>query len=221
MPKHLAQIPLEYIDTALEELKKRAEVDSTRIAIMGYSKGAELALISASRRKDIRAVVAFAPASAVFQGFKPPKYPVLSSWSEKGKDLPFVPNAYDEKFFQTYDGMYLWYKTLEQSQKLAERRIEVEKIRGDVLLISGLEDRIWPSTLMGEQIVGALYKSEFPYFYKHLGFPEAGHGIAVPPGEPTTGVAKSLGGTAAGNAYAREIGWKRMLAFWVEVFGRE
>ncbi len=220
LPRHLVEIPLEYVELALDSLKSRHEVDAARITLVGYSKGAELALLVASRRPDVRSVVAIAPGSAVFQGFRPPDYPVISSWSAEGVGLPFVPNAYDQKFFETFDGMYLWYKTLAQHDAFAAAAIPVENINGDILLISGVEDEIWPATFMAEQIVARLHVSDFAHRVRHLAFPGAGHGIAGPPGEPLTSVAERLGGTAAGNARARSQGWRALVDFltrtWVE-----
>ena len=213
LPDHLAQIPLEYVDRALDYLIRQPEIDPDRLGIVGYSKGAELALLIASRREEIRAVVAIAPGSAVFQGFKPPEYPTISSWSLDGQDVEFVPNAYDEKFFETYDGMYLWYRTLGQQERVARAAIPVEQINGDVLMLTGAEDRIWPTTLMAEQVIARLYVADFQHAVKHLPYPEAGHGIAVPPGEPTTVVAERLGGTPAGNAFARKQAWQAIKTF--------
>lgn len=213
LPEHLAQVPIEPVLRALDQLVDHPRVDSNRLGLFGYSKGAELALLVASRRPDVRAVVAIAPGSAVFQGFKPPRYPVVSSWSLGGQDLPFVPNAYDDKFFKTYDGMYLWYRTLSQHEAVAAATIAVEKIQGDILLLSGVEDRIWPATYMAEQIVARLHVADFAHDVRHLSFPRAGHGIAAPPGEPTTGVADRLGGSASGNARAREQGWQAIRDF--------
>ena len=213
LPEHLAQVPIEPVLAALDQLAAHPSVDPDRLGIVGYSRGAELALLVAARRPDVRAVVAIAPGSAVFQGFKPPRYPVLSSWSYEGRDLPFVPNAYDEKFFETYDGMYLWYRTLAQHEAMAAAAIPVENIAGDVLLVTGVEDRIWPTTYMAEQIVARLHVADFGHDFRHLAFPRAGHGIAAPPGEPTTSVADRLGGTAEGNARARERGWRAIEGF--------
>lgn len=149
----------------------------------------------------------------MFQGFRAPDYPVLSSWSAGGRGLPFVPNAYDEHFFETYDGMYPWYRTLAQNQLVEAAAIPVERVNGDILLISGADDQIWPSTFMGEQIVARLKTREFGHEVRHLAFPRAGHGIAAPGGEPLTSVSQRLGGTVGGNAYAREQGWQAMLSF--------
>ena len=213
LQKHLAQVPLEYVDKALEHLIQHSGLDRKRIGIVGYSKGAELALVTASRHPEITAVVAYAPGSAVFQGFKPPSYPVISSWTEGGKDLAFVPNAYDKHFFQSRDGMYLWYRTLQQYEEVEKAAIRVENIEGKILLLSGARDGIWPATLMGERIVSRLHVPGKKGQCEHVVFGEAGHGIAAPPGEPTTRVAERLGGTAFGNAIARRTGWDKVKKF--------
>jgi dienelactone hydrolase len=213
LPAHMVELPLEYVERALDSLKARPGVRADQIAVMGYSKGAELALLIASRRPDVGAVVAIAPGSAAFQGFRPPDYPVVSTWSVEGAGTPFVPNAYDDRFFETYDGMYLWYRTLAQHDEMAAAAIPVERINGDILLLSGVDDRIWPSTLMGEQIVARLGVNEFEHSVRHLAFPEAGHAIAVPSGEPLTASVGRNGGTVAGNLRARTEGWAAILAF--------
>ena len=211
LPPDLIEIPVEYVESALDSLASRPEARPEGLAIVGYSKGAELGLLVASRRPDLTSVVGIAPGSAVFQGFRVPDYPVVSSWSADGRGLPFVPHAYDAYFFETFDGMYLWYRTLGQHELVAQATIPVERIQGDILLVSGVEDRIWPSTFMGEQIVARLGVNDFAYRVQHLAFAEAGHGIAGPPGEPLTSVAERLGGTAAGNARAKARGWAAIL----------
>jgi len=213
LPPHLVEIPLEYVEEALDSLAARPEVAPSRISLVGYSKGAELALLAASRRQDVSSVVAFAPGSAVFQGFRPPDYPVISSWSVGGVGLPFVPNAYDDKFFETFDGMYLWYRTLAQHDAFEAAAIPVESIQGSILLISGVDDRIWPATFMAEQIVARARVNDSAYSVQHLAFSEAGHGIAAPPGEPLTSVAERLGGSVEGNSRARREGWRAVVEF--------
>jgi hypothetical protein len=66
---------------------------------------------------------------------------------------------------------------------------------------------------MGKQIKARLYLSEFAYEFRHPAFPDAGHGIAEPPGGPTTDVAERMGGTAQGNGRARELGWSAIQRF--------
>lgn len=213
LPKNLAQIPLEYVDQAIEHLNQRKNIRIDNLGVIGYSKGAELGLLMASHRPVIKCIVAIAPGSAVFQGFKPPKFPTISSWSLNGKDVPFVPNAYDKRFFESYDGMYLWYRTLDQYDAFESAAIPVENINGNILLLSGVKDKIWPATFMGEQIIKRLHIAEFGHNYNHMAFPEAGHGIAEPPGHSTIALSNRLGGTPAGNAEARRKVWKEIKKF--------
>ena len=212
LPRHLAQLPLEYVDNVIDYFINRNDTDDNKIGVIGYSKGAELALLMASRRTEIKSVVAIAPGSAVFQGFKPPEYPTVSSWTLDGEDLPFVPNAYDKRFFETYDGMYLWYKTLAQHEAFNKAALRVDKINGDILLLSGVKDQIWPSTFMAEQLIARLHIASFPHQYNHLAFPDAGHAIAEPPGHPLSGPTRT-GGSPYGNAAARAQVWQSIKEF--------
>jgi len=117
--------------------------------------------------------------------------------------------------------MNLRYRTLRQHEAFAAAAIPVEKINGGILLLSGVEDRIGPSTFMAEQIVARLHPNGFGHGVRHLAFPEAGHGIAAPPGEPLTSVAERLGGTVAGNTRARRNGWQALRAFLARSFGQQ
>jgi len=57
----LIDVPLEYIFTALDWLRPHREVRTGGIAIMGESRGAELALLVGSYRQDVAGVIAFSP----------------------------------------------------------------------------------------------------------------------------------------------------------------
>jgi uncharacterized protein len=50
----------EDLDTAVDWLKQHSDVDTSRIAMLGHSVGAAAVLLSASRRRDISAVVSVA-----------------------------------------------------------------------------------------------------------------------------------------------------------------
>lgn len=63
LPPDLVELPLEQVGLALDSLEARDDVDARRIGVVGYSKGAELGLLVASRRRDVTSVVAFAPGS--------------------------------------------------------------------------------------------------------------------------------------------------------------
>lgn len=59
--KELRNVPLEYVFKALDWLEARPEVRADRIAVMGESRGAELALMIGSLRPDVAGVIAYSP----------------------------------------------------------------------------------------------------------------------------------------------------------------
>jgi acetyl esterase/lipase len=104
LPSELVEIPVEYFAEALRWRRLRPdEADGDRVALMGGSKGGELALLlGATYPEDIRAVVGYVPSGVVYQGvsFDPWYYVrgVRSSWTSRGKSVPFVdasPGPFD------------------------------------------------------------------------------------------------------------------------------
>ena len=219
LPKQMERIPLEYFETALEFLAQHPRVDGDRLGVIGLSVGAELALVLGSRFHQIRAVVAYAPSSVVFQSFAPTQFPKTSAWTYRGEDLPFLPFLVDEEFRRTGDGNYLRYKSLGDAAALERAFIPVERIQGAILLLSGVDDAIWPSTLMAEQLMGRLYTARFAHTFRHLAFSDAGHGIARPGYLPTGDVSSRNGGTPRGTAQAQRRGFRRLLEFLSEELG--
>ncbi len=85
---HLELIPLETFANAISWLQRQAEVDPARIGIIGVSKGAEAALLAATRDQRIRAVVAGAPSSVAWQGASFDRDgSFASSWTARGRPL--------------------------------------------------------------------------------------------------------------------------------------
>jgi esterase/lipase len=140
------------------------------IAVIGGSKGGELSLLLASRDPYIKCVVGIVPASHVFQGIAP-RFHMNSSWSYRGKDLPFVPYVLNATLFKAVvSGKFhdVYQEALENGGEKAEAaRIPVEKSNGAVLLLSGKKDQMWPSTAMCEMIVQRLEQAEFRHAFKH------------------------------------------------------
>jgi dienelactone hydrolase len=61
--------PLEYFERAIEWLKSQPEVDTNCIAVVGNSKGGELALLlGVTYPEDVRAIIGYAPSAVVWQG---------------------------------------------------------------------------------------------------------------------------------------------------------
>jgi dienelactone hydrolase len=205
LPENLERIPLEYFDEAVDYLAGLDGVDADRLGIVGVSKGGELALLLASRDPRLVTTVAFVPSSVVFQSITP-EWPTTSSWSENGEDVPFVPYLITENFRR--DRLAIMYRESLDQPQAAEAAIQVEKIQGPVLLLSGKADDLWPSDYMSDQVIARLRANDFRYTYEHIAYEDAGHLISLITEETTR-----LGGTAEGNRAAQEDAQPRMIEF--------
>jgi len=182
LPGRLRAIPLEYFSKAFTWLGTQHDlVVADEYALVGGSRGAELALLVASRHPQVKAVIAIAPSSVVLPSPVARKVEVLrgqhSPWSEKGKELPFVPMAYSWtslRGLMTGQQTKMVEKALRNSRRVKEATIPVEKIQGPILLVSFTRDDVWPSALMSEQIAGRLRDGGFRFPYEHATY-DAGH----------------------------------------------
>jgi uncharacterized protein len=202
-PKFLDMIPLEYFDQPIEWLMKNENVKGKGIVVIGGSKGGELALLLASRKPEIKGVVAFVPSSVVFQGIPEVFWPPKSSWSFKGESVPFVP--YDtSKGIDPNNLLGLYQCSLQQKEYAQKAAIQVEKINGPLLFFSGMDDKLWPSTEMCEIMCRRLQEKGFAYKYEHIKYENAGH---------TLNEYFMLGGTKEGNKKASVDSTEKMLEF--------
>ena len=227
LPKNLSQIPMEYFKKALDFLGTHPETKGAEIAVVGGSRGGELALLLASRYAQISSVVAYAPSHVMWSGYGDYKEMKRSSWSYKGKELPFVQvkmslGAMFRYFFskKPIEFTSTFLNSLKKEVK-EEAIIAVENIKGEVLLISGEDDQMWCSTLMANRVMSRLKKHNFAYGYEHLTYPNAGHFITIPyyPSthknvvHPHDKKVYALGGSTVGDLRASEDSWVRVLAF--------
>lgn len=209
LPRELERVPLETVDRAIAYLRRQPSVNPKRLAIVGVSKGAELALVSAARNPAIGAVVGIAPSSAVFQSITGQRSST-SSWTLAGKDIPFAPYVAGEKFVQSHRLGDLYEASLAAAPSEAE--IPVEKIRGPILLLAGKDDALWPSAEMAERIAQRARRHGFRYPVKILAFENAGHHVGNLPMRPTADSVR-LGGTAQGLAAAQTACWDHIVEF--------
>ena len=209
LPSELEEIPLEYFDRAASWLQKQPRVDSTKVGIIGISKGAELVLLLGSLSSKFKAIVAIAPSSVAFQSITK-NWRETSSWSHKGEPLPFVPYLVNEKFNR--DTLAIMYReSLTQKEVVDSAVIKVENATGPILLISGEGDTLWPSTEMSQNIIKRLKEHSYPYYYNHISYPNAGHSI----GTIFVNIKewKLWGGTETGNGIAQKDAQKRVIRF--------
>ncbi|RYY42057.1 MAG: dienelactone hydrolase [Sphingomonadales bacterium] len=218
LPKQLQEVPLEYFATAVAWLQAQPLVERGKIGVYGISKGGEAALLIASREPAIRAVVAVVPSSLVWQGINFADYTdVKSSFSLGGKPVAYVPYDTSAPFTSILD---LYARSLKTAAQHPDAIIAVEKINGPVLLLSGKNDSLWPSAAMADQVVARLDAKGFKSRREHIAYPDAGHGAISPPGKSAnnSGYA-NMGGTEAGNAFARSDSWARIEAFFHNSIG--
>lgn len=150
LPEELENIPLEYFDTAIDWLLQQESINKNQLIVTGWSKGAELALLLASRDERISQVVAIAPSSVVWAGIlkdwtKTPG----SSWTENGKALTHIPFRPSGKVNGLLD---LYSQSLENRNDNAKANIAVEQIKGTAVLMTGSKDEIWPSEKMAKVV---------------------------------------------------------------------
>jgi uncharacterized protein len=219
----LSEIRVEKVFEAIDYIKKSPLVDSTKIALLGISKGAELALVVASKSNSVKAVVAHLPSHVVWYGLGKWKGLNKSSWTYEGQPLPFVPYAKPQSGWFTKRIAEFYEAGLEKhSDKISPSIIKVENISGPILMTSGGKDGIWPSYLMANEIEARLKSKNFAFEVKHLYFPEAGHAIfGVLPNPNDKKAMKDLaagGGSPEANFNARRETWKETFSFLKRAF---
>jgi len=207
----LNEIPIEPVGAALVWLQARPEAAGP-IAIVGVSKGAELALLTASREPRIKAVAVGVPSSLVWQGIDQTGAPTGSSWTVEDQPLPYT--SYD--FSRGFVSIFALYAGAVDTAP-AEAEIPVERIAGPVLMISGQADTLWPSADMAARIERRLQAHDFAFPIVNIAYPDAGHAVFGPPirdpNAPALQAVLSVGGTIPALVSARADGWPRVLAF--------
>lgn len=181
-----------------------------RVAILGTSFGAEVALLTATRT-PLDAVIAVAPTSVVWPGILAGSW--SSHWTEAGAPLPWVPFVDDWTAATDPPEFRDLYETSadrhpDEAQAAA---IPVERITGDVLLVVGEDDRVWPSARFADEI--AARRTAAGLKTDVLRHPRAGHRVPFP-GEdaPTGGQRMARGGSPEADAELGALAWDAALA---------
>jgi dienelactone hydrolase len=233
LPNRLVEVPLEYVESAVEWLADRDRVRPDPLGVVGWSRGGELALLAATRCDRLRTAVGYAPSPITFQGNK-----LLSdpgpAWTADGEGRPYVPLAGPVGFRSRIVARWLRGRPLSVRPlferglaRAGEKRVRaatipVEEIGGPVLLVTGGDDRVWPADTLATRAMARLDGRSYSHTCDHLSVPGAGHDIKVPY-HPTTERATrpfplpgrslmlDMGGTPAGYARADAQAWARTL----------
>lgn len=187
LPNQLIRVPIEPFEKAVQWLKEKGY---EKIFIYGISKGAELALLTASLIKDISGVVALSPSHCVWGGMEGNKgmasksFSKISEFTWRGKEFPcmvaeltYGPAIKNLIFQRQFNLKYMYENPLKNFNE--ETAIHVEDINGDILFIYASDDLMWPSKDSVKYMVNRLKNKNWNHKVKTLEYQKASH-IMVP-----------------------------------------
>ena len=173
-PEKLDRISLDGVHAAILKAAQDPRVDGRCIAIVGGSRGAELALLLASHYPDIKAVVAIVPGSAVFPSLTDAM--TTPGFSLNDQSLPFVPMTWGATPDLLVGNLRGAFETIMRDEAAMQRAaIAVEKINGPVQFVSASRDEMWPSKEMADAMMQRLESNAFRHPFEHL-VVQGGHG---------------------------------------------
>ena len=225
LPQNLENIPLEYFLNAIRWLKSHPNVKKKHIHLYGPSKGGELVLLLASVYPDeINSAIAVAPSCVTFGGIPNEQ---LSSWTLEEKPFPIALSPSKEDVYKqlesrnSVDLAQIFIEKMENTQSFDNAFIHVENIQCPILLVSGAEDRMWPSSIYCDLILKRLDRFNSSIFRQHLCYEKAGHMITNPYDpvmtepfkHPVTGLFYEVGGSPQAQADACKDSWKIIIQF--------
>jgi dienelactone hydrolase len=233
LPQYLTEVPLEYFEKAFAWIDKRPEVDASKLAVMGGSRGGELALLLGAKLPRVRAVIADVP-SGVSWGAPQLNGTETASWTFRGAKLAFVPYSnMAPSDWITPSGEKAPAETPVFRDALAKAgpgviaaaSFEVEKTNGPILMLAGQDDQLWPSCDLAKIAMDRLVKDghDKRFADESICYPASGHGSTGIPGVPTilstaivhplSGELLALGGTPKGIARAQRDAFGRIDRF--------
>lgn len=209
LPENLVHVPIEYFNSAVAWLNNHKAVEKNAIAIFGHSRGTEAALLVAYHNPLIKSVVVRSPSSIVWQG---PGWSGFneSAWTWNNEPVDFHNVGLrdgavwlsrilrNKKLIRT---RRMFENALADHDSVKRARLPVENINANLLLLSGVDDQNWPSSIMAEMLVSILDESDFQLSYKHVAFNDAGH---RPARQSTPDDTFANGGTKEGNIEAHK-----------------
>jgi len=229
LPADLVDIPLEYFRAGIDWLIANVAVAGGRVAVMGASRGGELALLLASSYpRAVAAAVAMVPSGVVWGGLTKDRADDLIAWTRDGQAVRPLRASPGQPPAPSYrDGAIVLTPSFEarlaaaSPDELAAAEIPVERCDGPVLLLSAEDDALWPSVALAEIAVRRGRDRGTAHPIRHLRYPDAGHVFTRPAGfpvpasaeHPITGELIAYGGSPTGNAHASTGSWTEILAF--------
>ncbi len=228
IPQELVNIPLEYFENAIRWMREQPWLRDGFLAVWGASRGGELALLLGATIPTINAVIAYVASGVLHGPFEPHDPPdVPACWSSGGRPLPYLQehNNTDDPTSVDYSKSPVaesprYLSQLRDLNAVERATIPVERTQGPILLVSGRDDQIWPSSILTDIAIRRLQQHGYRFPFLHLSYEGAGHAIYIPY-SPTTqieymhpnGVHYTGGGSPRANSEAGADAWRHVLTF--------
>ncbi|MBV6878551.1 acyl-CoA thioester hydrolase/BAAT C-terminal domain-containing protein [Epilithonimonas ginsengisoli] len=166
-PAILDKIAIEDVHNAILAATQNKKINRSKIAIVGGSRGADLALLLGSYYPEISCIVAIVPSHVVFPGHT--DHFTSSCWTYQNQQLPFVPVNEESIPFLMKNDLRGGFEAMLHDQTAEDKAlIKVENINGSILLLSATKDEIIPSTPMSEKIINRLKEKKFKHKAEHI-----------------------------------------------------
>ena len=201
------RVPLESFEDSLSALHERCD----RLVVLGTSKGAEAALLLGAMHSEIDAVVGVSAPHVVWAALSQDR-PQRSSFTRAGEPLSFVP--YDDAWepdTEPVEFVGMYEQSLEtHADRVPAARIPVERIAGEVVLVAGGDDRLWPSVEMAEEILAR--RDAAGLTTTLVSHTRAGHRVVLPGERPPAPSHLVHGGAPEADAELGRLVWPHLAA---------
>jgi CubicO group peptidase (beta-lactamase class C family)/dienelactone hydrolase len=218
LPETLKEVPIEYVDAAINYIDsspRLARNHCQQVAVVGSSRGAELALLMGAHNQNYAPIIALSPSSHVWGAVGDSG---AAAWTYQGEPLTFVARHSQPDYSVTrFTGREYFLSDLTHPDAKAAA-IDVSNIKGQVLLLAGTDDQLWPSAAMAKSLREHISRYGYEDRVEMQLYAGAGH--AITPGLPSdltqvqtaNGQEIMLGGSASANNAAQQDALQRMLA---------
>ncbi len=180
---HMAMLPLEHVASGIRWLRKR--LGHERIALRGISKGSEAAALTAIHFPDlVGALVLWVPSPMATSGRSADGAAAL--YTLRGEPLPWgsAPFPEDASPAQTTRAkpfaMEVYFEQMWRDPANEQLAFALERATCPILIVSGTDDGLWPSTLAGRMIADRLARHHAPQLVRHVVNQGAGHLFNLP-----------------------------------------
>jgi pimeloyl-ACP methyl ester carboxylesterase len=237
LPETLSSIPLEYFAEGFAWM--RETFGSTKLAVQGASRGGELTLVLAAYLPEyVNGALAIVPMYAASGGWDHRTNASGPSWTFGGRDIPYMVEsnpismeemrALAEQAPNGFAAAPSYYADLARPEIRETCAIPVERANGPILLLSGVDDQMWPCAWGSDLVVNRLRAHGYKHPYRHVALRETGHLTPLPNTVTTfapalfhslANVFLACGGTPEGAARQSRITWDEIQNHYRNLFG--